>query len=133
MKNTQLRASKAVFEWASQHKYVPRNSFKEVKLTVPKQRKHRETQAFFPHEYRIILKAALEITDTRKPFEVAKRWLPWLLAYTGARPGEIAQLRKQDVIVREGIGALHLTPDAGTIKSGNAWRSKPAIRSALPS
>lgn len=24
-------------------------------------------------------------------------WVPWLLAYTGARPGEISQLRREDL------------------------------------
>jgi len=50
--NTHLHASKAVFGWASDHKHIPRNPFEKAKLTVPKQRKHRETQAFFPEEYR---------------------------------------------------------------------------------
>ena len=117
VRSTHLHASKAVFGWASEHKYIPRNPFNEAKLTVPKQHKHRDTQAFYPDEYRLILKAAHEITDASKTFEAAKRWVPWVLAYTGARPGEITQLRKQDVIKREGIDALRLTPDAGTIKN----------------
>ena len=124
VRSTHLRASKTVFGWAAQHKHIPHNPFKEAKITVPKQRRNRETQAFFPDEYRPILKAALEITDTSAPFEAAKRWVPWVLAYTGARPGEITQLRKQDILKREGVVAMHLTPEAGTIKSGSA-RSVP--------
>lgn len=104
VRNTDLRASKAIFNWAVEHKYVPRNPFEKAKLTVPKKIDLRETKAFFPQEWRTILRAALEVTDTRKPFDAAKRWVPWLLAYTGARPGEITQLRKGDVIDRDGIG-----------------------------
>src|SRR5262249_53787724 len=89
-------------------------------VTVPKQRKLRDTQAFLPQEYRVILKSALAISDTSKPFEAAKRWVPWLMAYTGARPTEITQLRKKDVFERDGIHALLLTPEAGSIKSGKA-------------
>lgn len=118
VRNTDLRASKAIFNWAVDHKYVPRNPFEKTKLTVPKKIQLRESKAFLPQEWRAILKAALEITDTHKPFDAAKRWVPWLLAYTGARPGEITQLRKSDVIDRNGIHALRLTPEAGSIKSG---------------
>jgi integrase len=120
VRGTDIRASNSVFGWALEHKYIPRNSFKEVKVTVPKQRRLRETQAFLPQEYRAILKAALAISDTSKPFEAAKRWVPWLMAYTGARPTEITQLRKQDVIRRDGIYAFNFTPEAGSIKSGKA-------------
>ena len=50
----------------------------------------------------------------------AKRWVPWLAAYTGARVGKLAQLRKQDV-AREGEHwIIRLTPDAGTIKTNEA-------------
>jgi integrase len=45
-------------------------------------------------------------------------------AYTGARVGELTQLRAGDVQARHGpagsIWVLHLTPDAGTIKTGRA-------------
>jgi integrase len=54
----------------------------------------------------------------RTPGEALRRWVPWLCAYTGARAGEITQLRVVDVVEREGIDALHLTPAAGTIKTG---------------
>jgi integrase len=41
-----------------------------------------------------------------------------LLAYTGARVGEITQLRGIDVVVQEGVNVIHITPDAGTVKTG---------------
>jgi len=120
VRNTYITAAKTVFGWAKEHKYIPRNPFKKAKVTIPKSVSLRETKAFFPEECRTILKAALEIVDTGKPLDAAKRWVPWLLAYTGARPSEITQLRKSDVIERDGIHALLLTPEAGSIKSGKA-------------
>ena len=120
VRRTYISASRTVFRWALKHKHIPHNPFKEVETTVQKRTRHRETQAFLPHEYRIILTAALAITDTTKPFDAAKRWVPWLCAYTGARAGEITQLRKRDVIEREGVWAIHITPEAGSVKTNTA-------------
>ena len=115
-----IAASKTIFRWAAKRKYVPRNAFKKVEVTIQEQINRRETKAFLRQEWRTILKAALETTDTSKPFTAAQRWMPWLLAYTGARPGEVAQLRKCDVIERDGTYALNLTPEAGSIKNRKA-------------
>jgi hypothetical protein len=117
VRRTWLGASKAVFGWAAEHKHLPRNAFQHVKITVPKSIKLRETPAFYPEEQRIILGASLRIAGVTKPDEAAKRWIPWLCAYTGARVGELAQLRKEDVIERDGIRAIRITPEAGTVKS----------------
>jgi integrase len=112
-----ITASKTIFGWALEHKRIPRNPFAHVKITVPKKHRLRETQAFLPHEWRVILRASLAITKLDTPDEAAKRWVPWLCAYTGARPGEITQLRGADVIERDGIHGLRITPDAGTVKN----------------
>lgn len=53
-------------------------------------------------------------------FQGAQRWVPWLCAYSGARPGEITQLRGQDIERRGQIYVMKLTPAAGTIKTGKA-------------
>lgn len=66
----------------------------------------------------LILNAALTFADTARPFEAARRWVPWICAYTGARAGEITQLRGKDVVQREGRWAIQITPDAGTVKTG---------------
>ena len=46
--------------------------------------------------------------------------VPWLAAYTGARVGELAQLRKQDLRKESGHWIIELTPAAGTIKTNEA-------------
>ena len=56
--NTWLNGSHTVFGWAAKHKHIPRNPFTDVNVTVPKRTKLRETQAFYPEEQRLILKAA---------------------------------------------------------------------------
>jgi len=50
----------------------------------------------------------------------ATRWVPWLCAYTGARVGEIVQLRKQDLRSVGGVWVLRITPGAGTVKNKEA-------------
>jgi integrase len=114
--NTWLNASNTVFGWAAKHKHIPRNPFGDVNITIPKRTKLRETQAFYPEEQRLILKAALGVTDTSTPDNAARRWAPWLCAYSGARVGEITQLRGNDIVEREGVYALRITPEAGTVK-----------------
>jgi integrase len=119
VKRTWLNASKTVFGWALDHKHVPRNSFAAVKVTLPKKKELRD-KSFTMTEAQTILRAAAAITDTSKPIEAAKRWVPFLCAYTGARPGEIAQLRGADVATRDGVHSIRLTPEAGAVKGGHA-------------
>ena len=60
------------------------------------------------------------MTDTGTPDAAARRWVPWLCAYSGARVGEITQMRGSDVIKRDGTHALLITPEAGTVKNRKA-------------
>src|SRR5208282_1217910 len=63
-----------------------------------------------------ILTAALAI-KVRTPLDAAKRWMPWICAYTGCRAGEAAQMRGRDVVEQGGIWALRITPEAGSTKN----------------
>ncbi|MFK4385897.1 tyrosine-type recombinase/integrase [Bradyrhizobium sp. USDA 223] len=113
-----LSASRRVFAWGLEHKHLHRNPFATIKVDVPRKAQTRETgKAFTPEEARTILKAALAIESPRTPSERAKRWVPWLCAYSGARPGEITQLRGSDIEQRGRFYVMKLTPDAGTIKT----------------
>ena len=49
-----------------------------------------------------------------------KRWCPWLAAYSGARMGELTQLRGVDIVTTDGIHAMKISPEAGTTKTGKA-------------
>ena len=55
---------------------------------------------------------------------LARRWVPWLCAYTGARVGEITQLRAKDIRQEDGVWVAHITPEAGSVKTYEA-RSVP--------
>ncbi len=112
-------AARTVFAWAKGLKLIPENTFAEVRVTVP--RKHTTREKWFrADEVNTILNAASAITNTKRPSDAAKRWVPWVCAYTGARAGEITQLRGVDIVNQEGVDALRITPEAGTVKTKEA-------------
>lgn len=55
------------------------------------------------------------------------RWIPWLLAFTGARVGEIAQLWGKHVREVDGIHVVSITPteDGGRLKNVGSERDVP--------
>jgi hypothetical protein len=116
-----LGASRAVFRWAVRHKKAIHNPFAGCVVEVPRAKVTRETgRAFTEGEAVTILRAALTTPiNPKQPFTAAKRWVPWIAAYTGARAGELTQLRRQDVESRPGVGwVIRITPEAGTVKTG---------------
>ncbi|NMM75641.1 tyrosine-type recombinase/integrase [Acidovorax sp. SRB_24] len=70
-----------------------------------------------------------------QPYEVdpadARLWLS-LLLWSGARAGEIAQLRVEDVQSRDGVLCLHVTAEAGTVKTSESTRWLPVARTLCP-
>lgn len=113
-------ALKTVFSWAVAEKIIDNNPFPEVRISVPRKNIERETKAFDEAEIKIILAAALQCDDTKSYRERAFRWVPWICAYTGARAGEITQLRAADIQLRKGQYFARLTPSAGKIKTRKA-------------
>ncbi|MGL3211128.1 tyrosine-type recombinase/integrase [Bradyrhizobium sp. BR 1433] len=112
-----LSSSRRVFGWGVEHKHVRKNPFADIKVDVPRKARSRETKAFTEQEARTILMASSAIKDPKTPLERAKRWVPWLCAYSGARAGEVTQLRCEDIEKRGGFYFMKLMPDAGTIKT----------------
>src|SRR5690606_2002345 len=95
----------------------------KVKSTKAQQARSR---GFTDEEAASILRAASNVTrgGDREKTWLAKRWVPWLMAYTGARVGEVAQLRKQDVRRVGQHWEITITPEAGVVKGGK-FRSVP--------
>lgn len=113
-----LSASRSVFSWAKEQKRIRQNPFAEIKVDVPRKLQTREDgKAFTDEEVRTILNASLKYSKPDTPTERTRRWVPWLCAYSGARPGEITQLRGSDIEARDGMYVMKLTPDAGTVKN----------------
>lgn len=118
-RKTNRAALSTIFAIGVDSSLVPSNPVDGVK--APSQKVVRlRNKGFTKEEAEAILKAALAAeTDPRHMAEhtrFARRWLPWICAYSGARMGEIAQLRKQDVYVKDGIHCILITPEAGTVK-----------------
>jgi integrase len=113
-----VAAARRVFNWALERKHVKQNPFKAVSVSVPRKKTSRPHKAFTTDEMKIILRASLAISDTARARPAARRWVPWLCAYTGARVGEITQLRGVDVTEEEGVRVIRITPEAGTVKTG---------------
>lgn len=116
-----LASVKTVFQAAVDNGRLPLNPVIGVKVRAPKKARLRDA-SLTDDEARTILSAALSVRLSKrpKPYELARRWVPWLCAYTGARVNEITQLRKCDVVEREGVWAIHITPEAGNVKTEEA-------------
>lgn len=115
-------ACRTVFAWAVRRKLIKDNPFTHDKLSVevPRKQRNRDVSELRNDEIQTILGAALAIGKLKTKWDAARRWVFWLQAYTGARAGEITQLRGADVIKRDGTDALTIKPEAGTVKTGQA-------------
>ncbi len=107
-----LVAVSSVFRWASSRqggKLIPANPVtRDVRLDLPKVQKQRES-TLRSHEITAILKAALNVKDDPKnpTSAYARRWCPWLAAYSGARIQELTGLKVEDIQEESGIWVMH--------------------------
>jgi integrase len=121
VKDGYLACLKSTCNWAKANRRISTNPVDGITVALPRKKTTREK--FFTHkELKTILTATLGSPPDRcgPEMKAAYRWIPWLCAYTGARVGEIAQLRKQDVQYHDGHPLIWITPEAGTTKDGNA-------------
>jgi integrase len=119
--DSDLAGLKSVFGWAVVNRKLPSNPAEGVSLKIGKKQRLRG-KGFTDAEAAAILQAALKLRrggETAATY-AAKRWVPWLCAYTGARVGEVAQLRKQDVRKEGAHWIIRITPEAGTVKTDEA-------------
>lgn len=130
-----LSAVRSLFQWAHENERLPDNSAATVKQAKPKKQRAREA-GYTDAEAVAVLKAsrsyqpnADELGRIREtPASVnAKRWVPIICAFTGARVSEITQLRAEDVRKDGERLIIRITPDAGTVKAGG-YRDVPLHR-----
>lgn len=112
---------KAVFAWAVKNSDLVADPAKSVTIKKPKRQRLRGSD-LTDQEARTILAASLAAPPARMsaPMARARRWVPWLCAYTGARVNEMTQLRAEDVQAIDGIWTVRITPEAGSVKDDQA-------------
>lgn len=124
--NVYLASTRAVLKWAFENAYLATNEGATVRQEVPKKVISRE-KGYTDTEAVKLLKASIGYQPTLSAnpsnresahLTAAKRWIPLLCAFTGARVTEIAQLRKEDVRQEGKRWVIRITPDAGSVKTG---------------
>ncbi|MCJ2112244.1 site-specific integrase [Methylobacterium sp. E-025] len=121
VKDSDLSALKTLFRWAVSNRKIQENPTLGITIKVTKSARLR-SKGFSDAEAVAILAAALKYENTNefKGTAFVKRWVPWLCAFTGARVGEIAQLRRQDIRWENSRCIIRITPEAGTVKTNEA-------------
>lgn len=107
-----LVAVSSVFGWAASRQgklLLPENPVRGVRLDEPRRVAKRE-RTFRDAEIAAILSAASAVKpdDANPTFAAARRWCPWLAAYSGARIAELTHLEKRDVRTEAGILVMDL-------------------------
>ena len=123
VRNSDLAALKSVFGWAVANRKLAINPALGVKVQNAAGVRIRDP-GFTSDETKRLLKAALHVERGKEAARThaAKRWIPWLLAFTGARVGEVAQLRTCDIRhealagYADGVWIMSITPEAGSVK-----------------
>jgi integrase len=118
---TYLAALKTVLGYGFENHRIDANPATRVRVRSGRKIVLRE-RGLNDDEARTILRATLLPPPKRLSPEraFARRWVPWLCAYTGARVDEMAQLRAEDVAERRGVWSILITPEAGRTKNDRA-------------
>lgn len=121
VRETYLAAAKTVFGWGKENRRIAENPATGVTVRAQKRKRLRDA-GFTNDEALTILRATLQpVADNiARHHASARRWVPWLCAYSGARVNEMTQLRKKDIILQDGVWAMNITPDAGSVKTNVA-------------
>lgn len=118
--DTYLAAIRALYNLALRHDLVSVNPADGYR--IPSKRRAGEKKLPYDDgEVAAILALADKETTARL------RWIPWLLALTGARVGEIAQLWGKRVTEKDGIPIIRIAPaeDGGSLKNEDSERDVP--------
>jgi len=124
--DTDFAALRAVFKWGKQRGWLSTNPAAEARIEGRGKKITRE-KWFLESERAAILNVALAVQGSKRESPkttAAKRWVPWLCAYSGARVVEMIQLRKEDVRREQGGWVIRINPDAGDTKT-NDYRDVP--------
>lgn len=134
--NRHLASLGAFCKWLVNHGYLDQNPVSGMALA---KEKHSKTRTFDADQLNALFKSPLfagcqsdeEWRFIRKPGSVQIRdhrfWTPLIMLFSGARPGEIAQLGVGDVRQEHGHWIMHITDegDGQSIKTAGSTRVLP--------
>jgi integrase len=122
----QLAAVRSIFNYAVSNDIFSENPALGVSV---RQRKKAgaKMQPYTDQEVARLLRLA------DKESSVYRSWLPWLMALSGARAGELAQLWGRRIIEVDGVRVKKIAPaeDGGTLKNEGSERDVPIHREIL--
>ncbi|RYH44206.1 MAG: hypothetical protein EON54_17065 [Alcaligenaceae bacterium] len=124
--DTDFSALRAVFAWGLKRSWLTTNPAQGARIEGRGKKRTREPW-FWQDEIAAILNAALAWQGSKREnpkTTAAKRWVPWLCAYSGARVVEMIQLRKEDIRRELGGWVIRINPEAGDTKT-NDFRDVP--------
>jgi integrase len=109
VRDVYLAAAKATLQYAADQGILVDNPAVGVKVRV-KAATHEREKGFEESEAKTILAAALVPPSQKISVEMAaaRRWIPWICAYTGARVNEITCLAGRDIIMVDGIAMMRV-------------------------
>ncbi len=114
-----LGSVKAVFSFAVRDEILETSPAAGVMVQAARRQKGAQMRGFTNEETSAILRAALRhVGDPDNPkLAAAIRWVPWILAYTGARVNEITQLTAKNVRKVDGYWSMLITFKDGAQKT----------------
>lgn len=135
--NRYLSSLSAFLSWANQNGYIISNPCSGMSLRKEKRSK---TLTFSTDQMNTLFKSPLfsgaqsasEWRLISRPGEVkirdARFWVPLVMLYSGARPGEIAQLAISDVRQEHGHWIMHITDEGEATEEGKSVKTEGSMR-----
>lgn len=123
MLNKMIGMMSSLFKYANDNNICDHNPFKNLQKTV-EVRADQEKDAYTDQEMTTLFASANFTPDKKKP---SRYWIPLLMAFSGARPGELAQLTVDDIIVIDGVDCISINENH-RIKTVNAIRTIPIVK-----
>lgn len=119
--DSDIASFSSIFNWGVERGWLAANPTERTTIKTKRKKAEVREKYFLPDEAAKILQHAAATVGSKRESPkttAAKRWVPWLCAYSGARVAEMIQLRKQDIRKDPSQGwVIRLTPEAGSIKN----------------
>lgn len=125
-----LDAVRSMIKWGIMNGRLPYRDNPADGVSVSLKKERKKVRGYSDDEAKLILSAA-------RQYEGFLRWGTWLMAWTGMRAGEVAQLRVADLRSdADGQWSIKITSEAGRIKTQSSERTIPlhsaVVREGFP-